>query len=159
MSTIRDWFGWVVEDRGRPGRRGRGVGGGKKKDFDGWNELAKKLDGKKGVRGFREGEVRWCSIGVNVGREMYGKKERFARPVLVLKRVSWDSFLGVPLTSTEKDLPGWLRYSGGGCFVLEQVRFYDARRVFEKVRTVDSGEFEKIKRAFLIYMESHGWVK
>ena len=47
---------------------------------------------------FKEGEVWWCSVGLNVGEEEFGKGERFVRPVLIFKKFTQNSFLGIPLT-------------------------------------------------------------
>ena len=40
-------------------------------------------------------------MGENVGIEINGKGKRFLRPVLILKKLSKNGFLGVPLTSQE----------------------------------------------------------
>lgn len=47
------------------------------KDFDKWNELKKKIDAKEEETRlfFRDGEVWWVSLGVNIGFEMNGKDE------------------------------------------------------------------------------------
>ncbi len=52
---------------------------------------------------FKEGEIWWCSIGMNVGTEIFGKGRRFTRPVLVFKKFGSYSFLGIPITSQEKE--------------------------------------------------------
>lgn len=44
---------------------------------------------------FNEGEIWWCSIGMNIGVEIYGKGGRFTRPVLIFKKFTANSFLGV----------------------------------------------------------------
>jgi hypothetical protein len=35
---------------------------------------------------FREKEIWWCSIGINIGDEQDGKNELFERPVLILRK-------------------------------------------------------------------------
>ena len=42
---------------------------------------------------FKEGEIWWCGIGMNIGREIFGKGAKFIRPVVVLKKLNKDSFL------------------------------------------------------------------
>ena len=54
------------------------------KDFYAWNEKKICLDQSKKYRHPREQEIWWCSIGLNVGTEIYGKGEDFARPVLII---------------------------------------------------------------------------
>ena len=43
------------------------------KDFDQWNIKKKKHDTSKRYLFFKEGEIWWCSLGVNVCEEVYGK--------------------------------------------------------------------------------------
>ncbi len=52
-----------------------------------WIHLKHKINNKNSGRSFIEGEVFWCSIGQNVGGEVYGKGITFNRPVLVLKNL------------------------------------------------------------------------
>jgi len=40
------------------------------KDFDKWNMKKKKLDKNKRDLLFKEGEIWWCSLGVNIGEEV-----------------------------------------------------------------------------------------
>jgi mRNA interferase MazF len=70
--------------------------------FDLWNEEKKRIDSKKTLPLFREGELWWCRIGINVGREACGKGSRYARPILIMKKVSSDSCIVIPATSQKK---------------------------------------------------------
>ncbi len=58
------------------------------KDFDKWNEKKKKLDVRviEETLFFKEAEVWWIHIGLNIGFETNGKGEEFTRPVLILKK-------------------------------------------------------------------------
>ena len=69
------------------------------KDFDSWNEKKKKLDSSNKKFLFKEGDIWWCSVGVNIGKESCGKGRNFLRPVLVLKKLSNHGFIGIPLTT------------------------------------------------------------
>ncbi len=72
------------------------------KDFDGWNEQKKNVHKEEKELFFREGEIRWNFVGVNIGREEDGKGELALRPVLVIKKWNKNIFLDIPLTSKEK---------------------------------------------------------
>ncbi|MDD5721345.1 MAG: hypothetical protein PHT16_02780 [Candidatus Pacebacteria bacterium] len=72
------------------------------KDFDKWNEIKKELDVKEQKFFFKEGEIWWMSVGLNVAKESCGKGIIFRRPVLILRKLSSDSFIGLPLTSKKK---------------------------------------------------------
>ena len=75
------------------------------KDFDRWNKTKKKLNAEVEPLYFREGEVWWVHLGVNIGYEIDGKKENFARPVIVLRKYNKYSFLALPLTTSPKANP------------------------------------------------------
>lgn len=76
------------------------------KDFDGWNEFKKKLeklesplfDSKTGRYTFKEGQIWFCSIGVNLGNEICGKNKDYERPVLIIKK-NKRYYTCLPLTS------------------------------------------------------------
>ena len=59
-----------------------------------WNNQSKVV--------FKQGDIWWCSLGMNVGEEMFGKGAKFTRPVLIFRKCTSNSFLGLPLTTQEK---------------------------------------------------------
>jgi mRNA interferase MazF len=119
------------------------------KNFEEWSALKSRLnDGA--VPTFKEREVWWCSVGVNIGYEIDGKNELFNRPVLILRKTSKETFFGLPLTSKEKSFP-WgvpITLKQKTSFVaVGQLRFFDAKRLNELYGKASEGEFEKIKKA------------
>ncbi|MCX6780980.1 MAG: hypothetical protein NT003_02595 [Candidatus Magasanikbacteria bacterium] len=58
------------------------------KKFDEWNNLKQRLHGRVWRHYIREGEIWFCSLGVNIGWEQDGKNETFERPVLVVRKLS-----------------------------------------------------------------------
>ncbi len=99
----------------------------------------------------REGEIRWCRIGVNVGCEILGKGDHFRRPVLILKKFSGQVFLGAPLT-TKEHAGNWyynlLHENENRCIILNQARLLDSRRLEDKLFEISENELTKIKRAY-----------
>lgn len=73
------------------------------KDFDKWNEKKKAIHVNENIVGFSQNEIIFMKIGLNVGFEQDGKGKDFLRPVLVYKKFNNRVFLGIPLTSKEKD--------------------------------------------------------
>ena len=73
------------------------------KEFDKWNNRKKVIDEKdmKDIF-FREKEVWWCHLGLNVGYEQDGKHEEFKRPVLIFKKFNAETFWALPLTTKNK---------------------------------------------------------
>ena len=102
------------------------------KDFNGWHIIKQSLDNSKYLPSFKEREIWWCSVGVNIGSEIYGKGRGFARPVLILRKFSKYSFLGVPLTSKRKEGDYFYPISFRdveGSALLNQHRILDCRRL------------------------------
>lgn len=79
------------------------------KDFDMWNGMKKKLDEVRRDFLFKEGEIWWCAIGMNVGDEVYGKGEKFGRPVIIFKRLSSRICIVIPTTTKSKN-GSWFHY-------------------------------------------------
>ncbi len=100
---------------------------------------------------FKEGEVWWASIGINLGEEIYGKGAKFRRPVLIFKKLTHNSFLGLPITGQEKignwyvpiQLPGRPRSA-----MLHQARVFDRKRLSTYIGTIKQYDFENIKDKF-----------
>lgn len=120
-------------------------------NFSEWNEVKIKTNNKKSTIRIREGEVRWCRVGKNIGSEVQGKGDEFIRPILVLKKFTGDSFLGVPLTS--KIFTGSWYYivnqkGVDRSLILNQARLFDRKRLQEKMFEVSEKELLKIKQKF-----------
>ena len=73
------------------------------KDFDVWNTIKKEVNKNERYTTFHEGEIWWCSIGLNIGDEEDGKNNNFERPVLVLKKFSKNMLIGIPLSTKIKE--------------------------------------------------------
>src|SRR6266496_835431 len=102
------------------------------KDFQGWHEVKQKLDARRPTPTFHEREIWWCSMGVNIGFEVYGKGHIFSRPVLIVRKFSPSTFLGVPLSTRIKDSEYYHSITFKGkttSAVFDQVRTMDGRRL------------------------------
>jgi mRNA interferase MazF len=88
---------------------------------------------------FKEGEIWWCSIGMNVGVEIYGKGQRFTRPVIIFKKFNKNAFLGIPLTSQLKTGKWYVLVTHGDktdTALLAQIRVMDSKRLIERMETI-----------------------
>ena len=103
-----------------------------KDSFDEWNQLKKTLHNKKEIIRFKESEIYFLSIGYNVGFEAYGKSELFLRPVLVYKKLNQQTFIGIPLTSQDKDGSYYFSFSykqgKKSTAMFHQMRVFDIKR-------------------------------
>ena len=121
------------------------------KDFDKWNSKKKNIDKHTTSNFFHEREIWWCSLGINIGFEQDGKGEVFERPVVIIKKFNNNCFLGVPLTTKEKQ--GKYYYNLGevggvnATAVLSQIKFYDAKRLTNKIETLPYTDYDKIIKA------------
>ncbi len=78
---------------------------------------------------FKERDIWWTSIGVNVGFEEDGKHEKFIRPVLVLKKFNRMLFLGVPMSTKFKDNKYYFKVTVKGknvSILISQIRVFSA---------------------------------
>jgi mRNA interferase MazF len=122
------------------------------KDFDGWNELKKQLSDRKKIPEFKEREVWWCPLGVNLGFEEDGKNKNFERPVLVFRKFNRWLFAGVPLTTKNKNnefhfrLPCYKNIDSS--VILSQARTLSAKRLIRRVRWVEPKVFDEICRKY-----------
>lgn len=121
------------------------------KDFDGWNKIKKNTDVMKNPVMIREGEIIWCRIGVNIGCETFGKGKYYRRPVLVLRKFSTNSFLGIPLTKQEKRGDWYYKIKKDtivNFLILNQVRLFDIKRLENKLYELSEKELLKIKMKY-----------
>lgn len=122
-----------------------------KKDFNRWNEKKQELDADPKAPLFKEGQVWWCSIGVNVGFEIFGKSEVFTRPVLILRKYNNQTFFGLPMTSKRKDHPSCYAFDfqeEKGSIILNQGRTLDAKRLADLMGELPESTFQKVRQAF-----------
>lgn len=100
---------------------------------------------------FREGEIWWVSIGENIGSEINGKSKLFSRPVLVFKKLSANTFLGLPTTSQQRKGTWYVTITLGeteNAVVLSQARVFDYKRLSSKIGQLEAVEMKKVVKSF-----------
>ena len=121
------------------------------KRFDEWNDVKIVKHYENIPHSTKEGEVWWCAIGENIGIEINGKSETFSRPVLVMKKLSKQGFLGVPLTSKPHD-GNWyaafkfkdkMQYAA-----LCQIRVFSVSRLYKKMGTIPCSDLQFVRDGF-----------
>jgi len=119
------------------------------KDFDGWIVKKKNCHFKTSLPPmFKERDIWWTSIGVNVGFEEDGKNSNYVRPVLVVKKFNRDIFLGVPMSLQLKDNKYYVKVTVKGEVVsvlTSQIRVFSAKRFWNKIVELDEGDFAKVQ--------------
>lgn len=121
------------------------------KIFQDWCRLKAFVHAKHNKTLFKEGEIWWCIIGMNVGYEIYGKGQEFARPVLILKKLTENSLMALPLTLQEKQGSWYVGINTQGVkrwVLLNQARMIDQRRLMRKISSVRQDDLQEIKLKF-----------
>ncbi len=127
-----------------------------KKDFDAWNNAKKELENKTEKYLFKSGDIWWCSIGVNIQTESCGKGKDYQRPVLVLRKLSGNNFIGIPLSTKEKvgtwfidvTIHGEKRYA-----LLYQIRMFNTNRFQRRLAALDDLDFKRVKEKLEALLE------
>jgi mRNA interferase MazF len=71
-------------------------------EYDSWNTVKKNIANNHKQVFCKTRDIWWCSVGMNIGTEIYGKNEMFERPILVLKVYNKETVLGLPLSTKIK---------------------------------------------------------
>ena len=121
-----------------------------KKDFDNWNEKKKDISNKVFSPFYHERELWWCTLGVNIGFEQDGSELEYRRPVIILKGLSRETCLIIPLTTSSSEHK--LRPSVGlieeknACALISQIKVIDTKRLVRKIGVLDKVIFEEIRK-------------
>src|SRR3989344_7524221 len=118
------------------------------KNFDGWNEVKKKINEAEFKDFVHKREVWWCSLGVNIGYEQDGKHDTFERPILVLRKFNNDMVLGVPLSTRLKKNPYYIIFTHEGeefSALISQVRLISTKRLKRYMYKMSSDIFKDIR--------------
>lgn len=123
------------------------------KHFDEWNSVKKETDTLTSPI-FKEREVYYMRMGHNIGYEQNGKGDEFVRPVIVLKRLSREMFIGIPLSSQIKSGSFYhtVIFSKNGVetinnAIIAQIRLFSARRLLNKIGMMHKNEFDELKKS------------
>ena len=121
------------------------------KDFDSWNSEKKNIDSNAERKLYHAREIWWCRLGVNVGSEQDGTGTEHERPVLIIKGLSREVCIVLPLTSSERfhsmRVPLGIVGDKKASAIISQIRVVDTKRFIEKVCFIDDATFETIRKA------------
>lgn len=98
---------------------------------------------------FKQNDVWWCSVGMNLGEEIFGKGNKFTRPVFIFKKFTSNSFLGIPFTSKEKVGSWYVKITlqnKNSWAILNQIRLLDKKRLTYKIGELDGKDVIEISR-------------
>jgi len=119
------------------------------KNFNEWNAFKQKLDIKTINFNFKERDIWWCSIGLNIGHEENGKSQFFSRPVLVIRKFNKNLFFGIPLTTQIKENKFYHKVIFKGkdcCAMLSQLKVFESKRMRSRMGDLPHTQFNEIKK-------------
>jgi mRNA interferase MazF len=126
-------------------------------NMDAWNVLKKQLNtSTRSSKLFRAQEIWWCNVGLNVGYEVYGKGPTFTRPVLIFKKKSHDTFIGIPMSTRLKNRTDYhiIEFHGKqSALMLGEIRNFDARRLADRMGKLADTKFTRIEKAVIEYLQ------
>lgn len=128
--------------------------------FNEWNNVKQKTNKKENKVGFKEREIFWLRLGQNIGAEEYGKGNEFQRPVLIVKKLTANIFIGIPLTSTIKnnDYFHEFKYNtkkgeAHNSAMILQLKTFDKKRLMTRIGMINRKDYqlicEKVSRLFI----------
>lgn len=120
------------------------------KDFETWSLVKESIQKKAGnPPGYKEREIWWAQLGVNIGDEEDGKGISFSRPVLIVKGFSRNLVWVIPLTSSKKQGLYYhvfkLDYTTSTA-LLSQLKALDVRRFTQRIGMIEEKSFEELKQ-------------
>lgn len=119
------------------------------KNFQEWLEIKQKLNDHHGIPTYKEREIWWCSIGVNIGHEEDGKGLFYRRPVLVTRKFNQHIFWGIPLTTQIKEKHYYHRIifkEQEQCAMISQLRLWESKRLNRKMGKLDKEQFDALRQ-------------
>jgi len=123
-----------------------------KKDFDAWNKLKKNLHYSEKKIYFKEKEIWWCSLGINIGYEQDGKNNNFERPIVVLRKFNNDLLWIIPLTTGNKSGKYYYSFENNNkkySAILSQIRLISTKRLVRKMRKMSDENYISIKKSLI----------
>lgn len=118
--------------------------------YDLWNEKKKNIEKDDKYKNiyFNEGDIWWCSLGLNIGSESYGKGNSFRRPILVIKKLSSDLCITASLT-TKRKIGTWFTdiviNNNQRCVMIYQIRTLHKKRFQHKIGKLNDKDFINVK--------------
>ena len=92
-------------------------------------------------------------MGQNVGFEQNGKGEKFVRPIVILKKITNQMFIGIPLSSQLKKGDWFFEFEfnykdslSHNIAIIPQIKMFSSRRLLNKIGVMKIEDFDKLKQ-------------
>jgi mRNA interferase MazF len=121
--------------------------------FDKWNEVKKIVQNDEQIRLFKQRDIFFINMGQNVGYEQNGKGENFVRPIIILKKITNQMFIGIPLSSQLKKGNWFFEFEfnskdslSRNIAIIPQIKMFSSRRLLNKIGVIKTNDFEILKQ-------------
>lgn len=123
-----------------------------KLEFNKWNNVKIHLELHGRQPNPSQTEIWWAGVGRNLGTEIHGKNSRFARPVIIYKKLSRYNFMAIPLTSREHTGSWYVSFNQNGVLetaMLHQAKTMNVKRLYSRIGKIDDEDMKRIRKAFI----------
>ena len=120
-------------------------------EFRRWNDVKMHLEFYGRQPNPKQGEIWWAGCGKNLGSEMNGKNTRFARPVIIYRKLSRYCFMGIPLTSKNREGSWYVPFTHKGIkevAIVGQAKIMSVKRLYTRMGEIDQNDMIRIRDAF-----------
>ena len=121
-----------------------------------WLPVKESIDEEYKIKHYyRNGEIRWAAIGVNIGNEIDGKGDQFLRPVLILEKLSPWLYFVLPLsTKPDKDYLSVTKDNTNNLLLdsfirLNKIATLDIKIIIRKIGNIEKYYYKKLIEAFI----------
>lgn len=118
--------------------------------FENWNKIKQEINDKDTSHiYFKEWDIWWTSLWQNVKSESNWKWDFFMRPILVLKKLSSEICISIPLSTKLKNWTWFYQYNLHWeiyTALLYQARMIHKNRFQRKIWELDEKDFEETKK-------------
>ena len=122
------------------------------KDFNKWNNLKQSIEKFSKTKIIKDRDIIFLSMGENIGFEQNGKGDEFLRPVIVCKKFSQNTFLGIPLTKSNKSGKFYFPFlfkNTESKAILSQIRLFDTKRIKYSYGRLGRETFKQLKNKLI----------
>lgn len=123
------------------------------KQYDKWNEVKKDTQDDMQIRLFKQREIFFIKMGENIGNEQNGKGKNFVRPIVVLKKITNEMFIGIPLSTQMKSGSWFYLFEfktkdkvSKNIAIIPQIKMFSSQRLLNKIGVMSNGDFKELKQ-------------
>ena len=129
-------------------------------DYDKWNQVKKETQIDKKLRLFKQRDIFFIKMGQNIGYEQNGKGNNFVRPIVILKKITNNMFIGIPLSSQIKSGSWFYQFefksknkSTKNIAIIPQLKMYSSQRLLNKIGVMPKNSFIELKQKVVSFID------